>query len=222
MSAGKVGKPTRDSSKGSVHLGPGLFDQHCPDFLSLSSAESGLSGASHNREVVVDVNGGRSTVDEKGNLVNTCSVDLLGLDEASDSVRELGEGTEDGQEVTVTKLALVDVVRLNFVREKHYVVKYFTCSLPLIRIEVGAFRRVDKHIDLGVVKTLCFRGEVRVGPWLSLINNTLHKIRSLRLFADPGVIELLVFLFAVIRCITHDCDRFASLWKDDLDLSVLL
>ena len=99
--------------------------------------------------MIIDNNRRFLTVQEEHDHVNTGFVDLFCNEHGFDALRELCQRAQRGQEVAISELTLVDVVRLNTVLENVDRVEDLTGSLPFKRVESSL---VNIHVDVLIVE----------------------------------------------------------------------
>ena len=111
----------------------------------LAGGESKLIVSRH-REVVVDHHRSLDAVDVEVNDVASCSIRRLGVEERFDSFLSFCKGAQHGQKVTVSKLALIDVVRINAMIENTSFGVDLACAFPL-EILNSVVSRVVSRVD---------------------------------------------------------------------------
>ena len=131
-----------------MEFGPGLLEETDPKFTIPARCKARLTVGAH-WKVIIDNDGGLLAVQVKNDHVDSSLVDLLSHEHLLDAFGELGQRAQSGQEVAVTELTLIDVIRFNAVLEYVNWVENLAGALPFKRVECPC---VNFFIDTWVVK----------------------------------------------------------------------
>ena len=96
-----------------MQLGPSFLKQTDPELTIPARRESRLAITLTHRQVIINDHWRLRTVDKKAHHVYSCLIDLFSDEHCLDPVRELSQRAQRRQEVTVTQLPLINVVRLD-------------------------------------------------------------------------------------------------------------
>ena len=98
-----------------VQLRPSFLKQAHPKLAITASSKDRLS--IHTREEVINDNRRFLAIEDEFDHVNACCIYLFRHKHLLDTFWELSKGAQGSQEVTVSKLSLIDVVGLNSILE---------------------------------------------------------------------------------------------------------
>jgi hypothetical protein len=127
-----------------VDLRPSFFEKHSPKLILLGLTESRLPVYSW--EPIVDNDRSFFTIDVHGDAVDTGRIRLSYFNSIPDTSRFFGARTQNGQEVTITELTLVDIIWINVLIEDNEVVSEDILR-PLPLILSRSVRQLARNLD---------------------------------------------------------------------------
>ena len=113
-----------------VEFGKCLLQQYRPQFLTPGIAKRRLiiliTG-----NIIIDVDGGLFSGDEKVDFVDSGSIDFLSAEEGFYAVGVFGDGGHGAEEVTITQFPLIHIISSDPLSENSRILKDLTGSFPL-------------------------------------------------------------------------------------------
>ena len=131
-----------------MKLGPSFFKDTDPEFAVPARGETRLAIRSY-RKVIIDNNGCFLAIQEENYHVDSSLVNLLSDEHLFDTIRELSQRAESGQEITISELTLIDVIWLNTILKNVDWVEDLAGAFPFERVERS---RVNVPINVWVVQ----------------------------------------------------------------------